>query len=199
MCRYIFHGSLVETLEKKTLLFFQLHCQIWIESGQRRHRKKQRHDCRWRCRNSPFSRCDFQQLNWRAFAVERSTRKHVKNWYPQCPDLCLNDRYTSVFSRWCCIFLPFSYHERSKQIYQPCVRSYRRHFSAPLRRGQQASFQLEMVSAEWRKIYSLPGVSKEFSKSPHNWAAFHPQQKPSQQPGGPFFHCSPKEGLRYQS
>ena len=30
-------------------------------------------------------------------------------------------------------------------------------FFGPLRRGQQASFQLEMVSAEWRKIYSLLG------------------------------------------
>ena len=60
-------------------------------------------------------------------------------------------------------------------------------FFGPLRRGQQASFQLEMVSAEWRKIYSLPGVSKEFSKSPHNWAVFHPQQKTLNNLVGPSF------------
>jgi len=39
-----------------------------------------------------------------------------------------------------------------------------RHFSALHWKGQEASFQLEMVSAEWRKIYSLLGFTRSFQK-----------------------------------
>ena len=62
-----------------------------------------------------------------------------------------------LFSRWCSIFLPFSYHERSKQIYQPCVRSYRRHFSAPseLANKHRFSSRWSLLSGERSTVWSL--------------------------------------------